>query len=98
MQSVWWRSLTHISAHEAAYNKAGILHRDISPGNIMIVDKGELNTTGDKDESNTTGSILIDWDLSKKLKPENKRTSARRYRRTVSKFYEAPLRPDIYSH
>ena len=80
MLSVWKRSLTHISAHEAAY-KAGVLHRDISAGNIMIVDKGEPNITG---------GILIDWDLCKIVNPEDKRTSARQFRRTVSEC-EAPL-------
>ena len=37
-------------AHSEAYEKAGILHRDISVGNIMLY-KG--------------GGFLIDWDLSK---------------------------------
>ena len=36
------RNLTHIIAHEQAW-KIGILHRDISAGNILIVDNGELN-------------------------------------------------------
>ncbi|GJJ09148.1 hypothetical protein Clacol_003370 [Clathrus columnatus] len=39
-----------IEAHRAAYFNAGILHRDISSGNIMIYNNGGL---------------LIDWDLSK---------------------------------
>ncbi|KAH9970557.1 hypothetical protein BGW80DRAFT_1446904 [Lactifluus volemus] len=43
-----------IVAHTAAYNKTRILRRDVSAGNILITDKG-------------TG-ILIDWDLSKKVK------------------------------
>jgi thiamine kinase-like enzyme len=42
-------------AHEDAYNKAGVLHRDISVGNIMIT-KGH--------------GILIDWDLSKWVKQD----------------------------
>ncbi|TFY58525.1 hypothetical protein EVG20_g8114 [Dentipellis fragilis] len=41
-------------AHWDAYSLANILHRDISGGNILIVE--------DKD---TTRGILIDWDLSK---------------------------------
>jgi len=45
--------LTAFVAHTDAYNKARILHRDISARNIIISDSG-------------TG-ILIDWDLSKKL-------------------------------
>ena len=55
-------------AHTAAYNKTGILHRDVSAGNILITDKG-------------TG-ILIDWDLSKKVK-EVSESKPRRHSRTV---------------
>ncbi|GJJ09173.1 hypothetical protein Clacol_003395 [Clathrus columnatus] len=50
-----------IKAHSAAF-KAGILHRDISSGNIMIYDNGGL---------------LIDWDLSKSTKDQNARESER---------------------
>ena len=39
-------------AHEAAYHRCGILHRDISPSNILITDGGGL---------------LIDWDLCKNV-------------------------------
>ncbi|KAA1467222.1 hypothetical protein DENSPDRAFT_900394 [Dentipellis sp. KUC8613] len=51
-------------AHWDAYLLANILHRDISGGNILIVE--------DKD---TTRGILIDWDLSKKrdARPEPRR-------------------------
>jgi len=55
----------------------------------MIVNKGGPNNTG---------GILINWDLFKAVKPEDKHTSTHRYRHTISKFYEAPLIPDIYSH
>ncbi|KAF8510660.1 hypothetical protein BU17DRAFT_8491, partial [Hysterangium stoloniferum] len=36
-------------AHGDAYDKAKILHRDISSGNILITETG--------------GGLLIDWDL-----------------------------------
>ncbi|KAF8518123.1 hypothetical protein BU17DRAFT_30085, partial [Hysterangium stoloniferum] len=39
--------------HGDAYDKAKILHRDISSGNILITDTG--------------GGLLIDWDLCKRL-------------------------------
>jgi serine/threonine protein kinase len=45
------RSNTHNLAHSGAYKHAHILHRDLSPGNIII-------------DSNGRG-LLIDWDLSK---------------------------------
>ncbi|VDC07972.1 unnamed protein product [Peniophora sp. CBMAI 1063] len=44
-------ALSHaIEAHSAAYHKANVLHRDISPGNILINRKGD--------------GMLIDWDLA----------------------------------
>jgi RIO-like serine/threonine protein kinase len=42
-------------AHNDAFNKAGVLHHDISVGNILIT-KGK--------------GILIDWDLSKRVNKE----------------------------
>jgi serine/threonine protein kinase len=39
------------AAHGDAYEKASVLHRDISPGNIMITSDGR--------------GFLIDWDLAK---------------------------------
>ncbi|KAH9017119.1 hypothetical protein EDB83DRAFT_2679871 [Lactarius deliciosus] len=42
-----------IKAHTGAYERVGILHRDVSAGNILITDNGS--------------GILIDWDLSKKV-------------------------------
>uniref|UniRef100_A0A0W0GB29 Protein kinase domain-containing protein n=1 Tax=Moniliophthora roreri TaxID=221103 RepID=A0A0W0GB29_MONRR len=42
-----------VEAHQDAYELAGILHRDISVGNILITDNG--------------GGLLIDWDLSKEV-------------------------------
>jgi hypothetical protein len=66
------------TAHEAAY-KAGILHRDISVGNIMIFDSKQHNING---------GMLIDWDLSKVHDPLVERSSARQYTRTVSKAHD----------
>jgi serine/threonine protein kinase len=70
-------------AHTAAYNKARILHRDVSAGNILITDKGN--------------GILIDWDLSKKVK-EDRDLKARRHSRTVrsSSFISHDLRTNQF--
>jgi len=68
--------LITLIAHTAAYNKAQILHRDISARNILITKEG-------------TG-ILIDWDMSKKVKVRVAADDAdadakpRRHSRTVS--------------
>ncbi|KAJ3485949.1 hypothetical protein NLI96_g4578 [Meripilus lineatus] len=40
-----------VAAHKAAWEKAGVLHRDISPGNILITENGR--------------GILNDWDMCK---------------------------------
>ncbi|KAH8998184.1 hypothetical protein EDB92DRAFT_1337114 [Lactarius akahatsu] len=55
-----------ITAHTVAYERVGILHRDVSAGNILI-------TEG-------RSGILIDWDLSKKVvkdRSEKKRQHSR---------------------
>jgi len=55
-------------AHTEAYDRAQILHRDVSAGNILITEEG-------------TG-ILIDWDLSKKVVKDGS-AKQRQYSRTV---------------
>ena len=42
-------------AHKSTYN-CGILHRDISPGNVLITL-----------DNNFDGGLLIDWDLCKDI-------------------------------
>ncbi|KAI9454523.1 hypothetical protein F5148DRAFT_1288603 [Russula earlei] len=59
-------------AHEAAY-QAGILHRDLSAGNLLIFDDGALNING---------GMLIDWDHCKAVDPQNELTTARPHTRT----------------
>jgi serine/threonine protein kinase len=66
----------HVTAHEAAH-KAGVLHRDISAGNIMIVDEGNPNIEH---------GMLIDWDHSKMVEPV---TGARQHARAVSNLPKA---------
>jgi len=75
-------NLARIIAHEAAY-KNGILHRDISPGNILITTDDELNRL-DPYESKIQGGLLIDWDLSKIIDPNDNPSTSRQFTRTVS--------------
>ena len=56
-----------MTAHTAAYERARILHRDISAGNILITDSGS--------------GMLIDWDLSKEIKDDDE--TPRQHSRTV---------------
>ena len=58
------------SAHKEAYEKAHILHRDISVGNIMITSEGR--------------GLLIDWDMCKRV--TDLPTVARQSERTVCAF------------
>jgi serine/threonine protein kinase len=72
--------LTHLGHEDAV--KAGVLHRDISIGNILIV-----NGRG----------ILIDWDLSKRLKTrsspvnDDRSDKVRQPTRTVSTVVSHPI-------
>ena len=59
--------LGHDLAHQQAFN-AGVLHQDISGGNILITDNGR--------------GLLIDWDLSRRT--ELAVPAARLKSRTVS--------------
>ena len=56
------------AAHHDAYEKAKILHRDVSFGNIMIVDSKEGKAEG----------RLIDWDLCKDTSKLDETTSLER--------------------
>ena len=67
--------LTHFTAHQAAC-KAGVLHRDLSPINIMILDGQEPS------------SLLINWDLSKIIDPLEGSSTACRYAHTISQVPE----------
>lgn len=83
------KSLTHIAAHRHAWS-IGILHRDLSPGNIMIVEK---------EERNIKYGLLIDWDLCKVFKRSGSGSQkplappARRYSRTVSSTFYVQYLP-----
>lgn len=76
-------NLTYIVAHKAAYD-IGILHRDISPGNILIFGKGERSVSDGQSESTIDGGMLIDWDLSQPIRKNEEDSITRRHARTVS--------------
>ncbi|KAH9020336.1 hypothetical protein EDB84DRAFT_1231763, partial [Lactarius hengduanensis] len=74
-----------ITAHTGAYERVGILHRDVSAGNILIAENGS--------------GILIDWDLSKKVVKDGSRTQ-RQYSRTgtwqfisIARLQKPSIRP-----
>ncbi|CDO78194.1 hypothetical protein BN946_scf184974.g2 [Trametes cinnabarina] len=54
-----------ITAHEDAYNKAEVMHRDVSIGNILIIPP---NAKQGKKEYQ---GLLTDWELSKRRSDEN---------------------------
>ncbi|OSD00221.1 hypothetical protein PYCCODRAFT_1479316 [Trametes coccinea BRFM310] len=56
-----WCIRDAIIAHQDAYEKAKMMHRDISVGNILII------PSTDKDEKTTYQGLLADWELSKRL-------------------------------
>ncbi|OSD00251.1 hypothetical protein PYCCODRAFT_1393895 [Trametes coccinea BRFM310] len=56
-----WVIRDAIIAHEDAYKKAKIMHRDISVGNILII------PPNNKNKKSTYQGLLADWELSKRL-------------------------------
>ncbi|OSD00255.1 hypothetical protein PYCCODRAFT_1479342 [Trametes coccinea BRFM310] len=56
-----WSIRDAIIAHQDAYEKAKMMHRDISVGNILIIP-----STG-KDGKTSYQGLLADWELSKRL-------------------------------
>jgi len=66
-----------ISAHKEAYEVLGIIHRDVSAGNIMII----ISSTKDDRRG-----LLNDWDLARKIK-DVKAGGAKQHERTVCDLY-----------
>ncbi|KAI9062393.1 hypothetical protein FKP32DRAFT_1677340 [Trametes sanguinea] len=56
-----WVIRDAVIAHQEAYTKAGVMHRDISVGNILII------PPYGKDKKTTYQGLLADWELSKRL-------------------------------
>ena len=53
-----------MAAHREAVEKAGILHRDISAGNLLICEYKSKDANGSPERR----GLLTDWELSKPLK------------------------------
>ncbi|VDC03071.1 unnamed protein product [Peniophora sp. CBMAI 1063] len=66
-----------ITAHKQAYEKANLLHRDISPGNILITEKG-------------TG-LLIDWESAKRINVDKARQPRMEWKVRTSQFHSLAL-------
>ncbi|KAH9889423.1 hypothetical protein C8Q73DRAFT_158328 [Cubamyces lactineus] len=54
-----------IKAHGQAYNRKGLIHRDISAGNILIYPKPMRNNAGKVEEVRI--ALLADWELAKRI-------------------------------
>ena len=75
--------LTHvIVGHADAVTKCGLLHRDISSGNILILPTFEI-TRGGTELRVVWRGLLCDWELSKPIAPSEKDEKARQPERTV---------------
>ncbi|KAG2746623.1 hypothetical protein P692DRAFT_20679435, partial [Suillus brevipes Sb2] len=73
-----------LEAHEEAYHKAGILHRDVSVGNLIVTDDGE--------------GLLIDWDLCRKRSTLQKRCHDQTISGGTWQFMSAALLSDPTKH
>ncbi|OSD00237.1 hypothetical protein PYCCODRAFT_1469564 [Trametes coccinea BRFM310] len=56
-----WAIRDAVIAHQDAYTKARVMHRDISVGNILIIPPNSKNKKA------THQGLLADWELSKRL-------------------------------
>ncbi|KAH9950845.1 hypothetical protein B0H21DRAFT_706122 [Amylocystis lapponica] len=100
-QDLVWVVLGCLFAHSDAVNKAGILHRDISSGNLLMVKEKR------PDGSIRHRGLLNDWELSKKIPVVNPsedvpQSSARQPDRTATaslndKYKQMVLQDDLES-
>ncbi|OJT06760.1 hypothetical protein TRAPUB_2397, partial [Trametes pubescens] len=73
--------LDTVVAHQEAVEKANIIHRDISGGNILIFPKVAHDLEAGTKGLNWSG-LLTDWELSKPLRHESGQLRARQPERT----------------
>ncbi|KAA1476294.1 hypothetical protein DENSPDRAFT_884222 [Dentipellis sp. KUC8613] len=71
-------------AHEEAWCRAGVLHRDISVNNILILEEGEGSNV-------TRRGILNDWDLCKYKEQMDKGMAPRRPNLTGTWYFRSAL-------
>ncbi|OSD00272.1 hypothetical protein PYCCODRAFT_1469602 [Trametes coccinea BRFM310] len=68
-----------IEAHGHAYRRKGLLHRDISAGNVLIYPKPVVTDNGTLEDP---VGILADWELAKKVEEPNAKNAPRQPDRT----------------
>ncbi|KAI0634546.1 hypothetical protein C8Q77DRAFT_1073101 [Trametes polyzona] len=83
-QELVWAILLALSTHRTAWEKAGILHRDVSVGNILLYD--DITENGEE----RVQVLLSDWDLAK-TKEQLGRKATQRKRSGTWQFTSALL-------
>ncbi|GBE82880.1 hypothetical protein SCP_0412670 [Sparassis crispa] len=89
-QSYWTPSR---DAHEEALKSAGIIHRDLSFGNVLIYERGVLrHINGVKKKKIERCGMLCDWELSKPMHDDSEK---RQPDRTGTWQFKSPLTLDF---
>ena len=68
------RNVTCVSAHGDAYERKGLIHRDISAGNVLIYPDATPDKNGDVYESRV--GLLADWEIAERISENGSGTSA----------------------
>ncbi|KAI0631829.1 hypothetical protein C8Q77DRAFT_1074780 [Trametes polyzona] len=69
-----------VQTHALAYERKGLLHRDISAGNVLILPRVGTNRAGK--EVVSWHGVLTDWELAKEIQEDASQAKARQPERT----------------